>query len=90
MQKLVTKIITVSDAELIAEMKFMGERLKLIVEPTGCLAVAGLRKIVKQNAEGKDTGIVIKDGDRVGCLISGGNIDLKRYSKLITTGKDLE
>lgn len=47
MQKLVTKIITVSDAELIAEMKFMGERLKLIVEPTGCLAVAGLRKIVK-------------------------------------------
>ena len=81
-------MITVSDSELIEEMKFMGERLKMIVEPTGCLAVAGLRKTMRLNKAGVDTGIVIKPGQRVGCLISGGNIDLARYSRLIMNGKD--
>lgn len=70
------KILTVSDQELIVEMTFLGERMKMIVEPTGCLALAGLRKALKEAAKGKDCDMQIKDGDRVGVLISGGNIDL--------------
>ena len=83
-QKLVTKIITVSDAELVSEMRFIGERMKMVVEPTGCLALAGLRKVLRDSS----CGIEIKDGERVGCLISGGNVDLQRYARLISTGKD--
>lgn len=53
-------------------MKFAAERLKLIIEPTGCLALAGA---INSEFDLKDK--------KVGIIISGGNIDLKRYSKLI-------
>lgn len=42
-------MITVSDDELIENMKFLSERMKIIVEPTGCLGLAGLRKYAKDN-----------------------------------------
>ena len=61
-------------------MKFLSERMKIIAEPTGCLGLAGLRKYVNQNE--------IKDGSKIGVIISGGNIDLDRYCRLIINGKD--
>lgn len=70
-------IVTVSDAELIQCMKFFGERMKMVVEPTGCLGLAGLKKLVREG--------VIKAGSRVGVIISGGNVDMKRYCDLIST-----
>jgi len=53
-------------------MKFFSERMKIIVEPTGCLGLAA----VKQRREELR-------GKRVGVIISGGNIGLKRFSELV-------
>jgi len=46
-------------------MRFLWERVKLVVEPTGALAVAALM-----------TGRVKLPGQRVGVILSGGNVDL--------------
>eukprot|EP00804_Cyclotella_cryptica_P014796 CCRYP_015014-RA/>CCRYP_015014-RA protein AED:0.34 eAED:0.34 QI:0/0/0/1/0/0/2/0/191 len=44
MQHNVSQIMTVIDDELVQDMKFFGETMKIIVQPTGCLGLAGLRK----------------------------------------------
>jgi len=75
MKKYLNGILQVSDDDLVECMKFFGERCKMIVEPTGCLGLSGLKQLIK---EGK-----IKDGDKVGCVLTGGNIDLLKYSDLI-------
>lgn len=72
-QRHVVDIFTATDDELVAEMHFFAERMKLIVEPTGCLGLAALRKHKE-----------IFQGKRVGVVISGGNVDLSRFSQLIT------
>jgi threo-3-hydroxy-L-aspartate ammonia-lyase len=71
-QRLVKGIVTVSDVQLVRTMRFMAERLKLVVEPTGCLAAAALLD-----------GVVAARGQRVGVIVSGGNVDLARYAALI-------
>lgn len=76
MKEKVDKIITVSDGELVEGMRFLGERMKMIVEPTGCLGLAGLRKLV---AAGE-----IPAGSKCGVIISGGNVDLGRYCDLVS------
>jgi threonine dehydratase len=68
----ITDILTASDAELIEGMRFFAERMKMVVEPTGCLGWAGARKV--------RTDLV---GQRVGVLISGGNVDLGRFCALV-------
>lgn len=68
----VTDIETATDEELVAEMDFFASRMKMLVEPTGCLSLAGARKRASQLA-----------GKRVGVLVSGGNIDLARFSELV-------
>jgi threo-3-hydroxy-L-aspartate ammonia-lyase len=68
----VTAITTVSDAQLVGMMHFFAERMKIVVEPTGCLAAAAVR------AEAQ----ALK-GKRVGVLVSGGNVDLTRFANLI-------
>lgn len=73
-QEHVSSIQTVSDAALVRTMKWFGERMKLVVEPTGCLAAAAA-------FENK---LSIK-GKRVGILISGGNVDMNRYAQLISS-----
>lgn len=77
MKKHVSQIITVTDEELIDGMKFFGERMKMVVEPTGCLGLAGLRKLVKRGE--------VPKGSCCGVVISGGNVDLKRYCELISS-----
>ncbi|MGY2048585.1 threo-3-hydroxy-L-aspartate ammonia-lyase [Methylobacterium sp. JK268] len=57
-------IVTVSDAQLVAAMRFFVERMKLVVEPTGCLAAAAAFE-----------GVVPVAGKRVGVVLSGGNVD---------------
>ena len=69
----VSDIVTASDAQLVEAMRFFAERMKLVVEPTGCLAFAGARR----------AGIDLV-GRRVGIIISGGNIDLARYAALLS------
>jgi threonine dehydratase len=74
MRECVDEVITVTDAQLIATMKFFAERMKLVVEPTGCLAAAALLQGVRR-----------LEGQRVGVIVSGGNVDLARYAALLTT-----
>ncbi|EJT4817271.1 threo-3-hydroxy-L-aspartate ammonia-lyase [Citrobacter freundii] len=71
-QQNVNDILTVSDAELITSMKFIAERMKIVVEPTGCLGFAAARA---RKAELR--------GKKVGIIISGGNVDISRYSEFL-------
>jgi threonine dehydratase len=73
-QQKVTDILTVTDTQLVDTMKFFGERMKIIVEPTGCLAAAA----VMHGA------LAVPPGARVGVILSGGNVDLKSYASFIT------
>ena len=68
----VDDIVTVSDAQLVDTMKFFAERMKMVVEPTGCLGAAAALN-----------GIYPVAGKRVGILISGGNVDLSRFAQLV-------
>jgi threonine dehydratase len=60
-----SELVTADDAEVIRAMRFLWERVKLVVEPTGALAVAALL-----------SGRVKLPGKRVGVILSGGNVDL--------------
>jgi threonine dehydratase len=53
-------------------MLYLWERMKIVVEPTGALAAAGLFK-GEHDTRGK----------RVGVIVSGGNVDVKAICKLI-------
>ncbi|MGJ7535594.1 MULTISPECIES: threo-3-hydroxy-L-aspartate ammonia-lyase [unclassified Variovorax] len=68
----VDDIFTVTDEQLVDAMRFFAERMKMVVEPTGCLAFAGAI------AAGKAI-----TGKRVGIVISGGNVDLSRYATFL-------
>ncbi|WP_158818337.1 threo-3-hydroxy-L-aspartate ammonia-lyase [Methylocapsa sp. S129] len=71
-QDLVDDIVTVSDAQLIEAMRFFAERMKMVVEPTGCLgAAAALGNIYPV------------EGKRVGVILSGGNVDIARFCALL-------
>jgi threonine dehydratase len=70
MREQVAGIVTVTAAELVEAMRFLFERLKLVVEPSGAAAVAAVM-----------TGKV--SGRRVGAVISGGNVGAERFAGLI-------
>ncbi|MBX2961155.1 MAG: pyridoxal-phosphate dependent enzyme [Cyclobacteriaceae bacterium] len=67
----VKEIITVSDREIIAAMRMVWERMKIIIEPSCAVPLAALFK-EKQKFSGK----------RVGIILSGGNVDLERACRL--------
>jgi threo-3-hydroxy-L-aspartate ammonia-lyase len=68
----VDDILTATDEQLVDAMRFFAERMKMIVEPTGCLGFAAAREMAPQLA-----------GKRVGVIVSGGNVDLARFAELI-------
>ncbi|MFK3738805.1 threo-3-hydroxy-L-aspartate ammonia-lyase [Massilia sp. TN1-12] len=65
----VDDILTASDDELVDCMRFFAERMKIVVEPTGCLGFAAARRMGDQ-----------LKGKRVGILVSGGNVDLAAFA----------
>ncbi len=67
----VDDIITVTDEQLVAAMRLLWERMKLVVEPTGALATAGVLG-----------GTIDVRDKRVGIILSGGNVDLKAMAAL--------
>ncbi|MHA6628345.1 threo-3-hydroxy-L-aspartate ammonia-lyase [Pseudonocardia sichuanensis] len=69
----VDDIVTASDAELVAAMRVFASTMKIVVEPTGCLAFAAVRRLRDELA-----------GQRVGVVVSGGNIDLARFAALVS------
>ena len=66
-QQRVTQIVTVSEAGIIAAMRFIWERAKIIIEPSAATAVAVLMEH-KIDLTGK----------QVGVILSGGNVDLEK------------
>jgi threonine dehydratase len=64
-QQNVDDMVTVADADLVRAMRFVWERLKLVVEPTGVLGLAAAL-----------AGRVDVQGKKVGVILSGGNVDL--------------
>lgn len=73
----VDDVLTASDAELVECMRFFAARMKMVVEPTGCLGFAAARAMKNEIA-----------GKRVGVIVSGGNVDLNAYAALIARSVD--
>ena len=71
---LLDDIITVSDAALIEAMRFFAGEMKMVVEPTGCLAAAAALS----------GGLDVR-GKRVGVVVSGGNVDLAQFAGYVGT-----
>ncbi|TCQ80844.1 threonine dehydratase [Ochrobactrum sp. BH3] len=69
----VRDILAVSDDELVQGMKFFASRMKMIVEPTGCLAFAGALQMAP-----------MLKGKRIGVIVSGGNVDLDKFAALVS------
>jgi threonine dehydratase len=68
--RLVDEIVTVTDAQMVEAMRFAFERLKLVIEPSGAVALAAVR-----------AGLV--SGRRIGVIVSGGNVDAARFVSLL-------
>lgn len=63
----VTDILTVSETEIVAAMELIWKRLKIVMEPSSAVPLAAVLK----NAE-------LFAGQRIGIIITGGNVDLKK------------
>ena len=70
-RELVSDIQVVGDRELVESMKFFAGRMKIVVEPTGCLGAA-LAFSKRLDLRGR----------RAGVILSGGNVDLVRMAEL--------
>ena len=70
----VDDILTAGDAELIDCMGFFASRMKIVVEPTGCLGFAAARRLRNQFK-----------GQRLGIIVSGGNVDMARFCALVAS-----
>ena len=70
----VDEMATVSDDDLVRAMRFVWERMKLVVEPTGVLGLAAAL-----------SGKVDLAGRRAGVILSGGNVDLAYALELFRT-----
>jgi threonine dehydratase len=64
-QKYVSNIIRVEESEIIVAMKYIWERMKIIIEPSSAVAVAALFRKRERFLK-----------KRVGVILSGGNVDL--------------
>jgi threonine dehydratase len=69
----VADIVTVSEIEIVEAMRFYWTRMKLMVEPSGAVALAALLK-----------GTVGAGGGKAGLIISGGNTDLSAACALLS------
>ena len=68
----VDDVLTATDAQLVECMGFAASRMKLVIEPTGCLGFAAARQMKSQ-----------MKGKRIGVLVSGGNVDIGRFCSLL-------
>ena len=71
-KKNVDEIILVSEQEILDAMRFIWERMKIVVEPSGACSLAGVL-----------SGQILIENKKIGVIISGGNIDLNDFFKLI-------
>jgi threo-3-hydroxy-L-aspartate ammonia-lyase len=71
-RRLVDSFELVSDEEIVAAMAFAFERLKIVLEPSGASALAALL-----------AGRIPRLPERVGVVLSGGNVGLDRFIELL-------
>ena len=74
-QERVRDVLLVSDGELVETMTWMLERMKVLVEPSGVAAAAAVR-----HRRGDFR------GQRVGVVLSGGNVDLRKLAGYLSDG----
>jgi len=74
-QQYVEDILTVTDAQLCRQMRFFMERMKMVVEPTGCLAAAAAMN-----------SLLDLRGKKVGVIVSGGNVDVDKIAQYLAMG----
>jgi threonine dehydratase len=77
LQKNAADVLTVSDAEIVEAMKFLLLRMKLLVEPTGALPAAAVL-----------AGKLPRKLQKVGVILSGGNVDADALARLIAPRDD--
>ena len=65
LQRYVDDVVTVSEGEIVNAMRILLQDLKLLIEPSSAVAVAALL-----------AGKLGTQGQRVGIVVSGGNVDL--------------
>ena len=75
-RELAAGVLLVSDEELIETIRFMLERMKILVEPSGAVAAAAVKH---QKADFA--------GQRIGVIVSGGNVDLDKLAGYINDGR---
>jgi threonine dehydratase len=72
-RRLVDEVVVVSDAEIVAAMRFLFDRMKVVAEPSGASALAALL-----------AGRVEPAGGRIGVVLSGGNVGADRFASLVS------
>ena len=77
MRERVDEIALVTDAEIVDAMRFVFERMKIVLEPSGASALAAVM-----------AGRIDVKGQRVGITLSGGNIGVERFNQLLATKAD--
>jgi threonine dehydratase len=75
MRELVDEIVTVTDDEIREAMRFAFERCNVVLEPSGASGLAAL-----------SAGIGERTGERVGVILSGGNIGATRFAEITKVG----
>lgn len=69
----VEAVVTATDGELVDAMRLLAGALKQVVEPTGALGLAALI----------NGSVPVRPDERVGVVLTGGNIDLPRFAGLV-------
>lgn len=65
-------IVTVSETEIASALRAVLERMKTLIEPSAAVPVAALL-----------SGAIATEGQRIGVILSGGNVDLGRLGELL-------
>ncbi len=76
-KQLVHKILVVEEEEIIHAMRWIWERMKIVIEPSSAVAVA---MVIRYKDQFK--------GKRVGVIISGGNVDLMEMLKVLSESQN--
>ena len=71
-RKYVDKIVTVSEIEIVKAMRFLWERMKIIVEPSGAVPLAAVLS--------KEISV---ENKKIGLILSGGNIDVEPFFQIL-------
>ena len=73
LRQYVSNILTVTETEIIDALKYLWTRLKLVVEPSSAVPLAAIL-----------SGKITPKNQRIGVILSGGNVDLAQISSLFT------